>query len=349
MVKPPRFSTFSQPPAHQGLPPHDHLNQINSGFAPSSRHSPHAFPGGPLNNVVYPPPHVPPPRMAPQQYPVISASSAFLGIVPIPDPQQLPYTTWVPPPALSAATSSSSASWSPGSSIVATPSTSVSSLGSPHIDTTPLAAASSKSKLSPVSPPASPPPPAYTLTSPTSARPPLVATTSAPEVRPPPLPVVIPDRSATAPVPDASANLSQPSGNSSQPSSKFVAQAAEARHARSRKPSVAAAPKDLDKIDELDESDPLGLAWHHGGPYEAIKKSVEKDPKLDSSTKVRPFPDFLGIVPSDWCHGRRTTKIRHYNSRDLGRRLVNFSVEGLRRDFEAYCSCSLTGSTRHLV
>ncbi|PCH33907.1 hypothetical protein WOLCODRAFT_141864 [Wolfiporia cocos MD-104 SS10] len=39
---------------------------------------------------------------------------------------------------------------------------------------------------------------------------------------------------------------------------------------RSRRPSVSA-PRDLDRIDELDESDPRGLAWHHGGPYEAIR------------------------------------------------------------------------------
>ena len=28
----------------------------------------------------------------------------------------------------------------------------------------------------------------------------------------------------------------------------------------------------LDRIDELDETDPLGVPWHHGGPYEAIYK-----------------------------------------------------------------------------
>ena len=27
-------------------------------------------------------------------------------------------------------------------------------------------------------------------------------------------------------------------------------------------------------IDELDESNPLGVALHHGGPYEAIQKMV---------------------------------------------------------------------------
>ena len=41
---------------------------------------------------------------------------------------------------------------------------------------------------------------------------------------------------------------------------------------RSRKTS---ATKDLDKIDELDETDPLGFAWHHESPYEAIKKAVD--------------------------------------------------------------------------
>jgi hypothetical protein len=36
--------------------------------------------------------------------------------------------------------------------------------------------------------------------------------------------------------------------------------------------------QDLDKIDELDESNPFGSALHHGGPYEAISKFVEKNP-----------------------------------------------------------------------
>lgn len=32
--------------------------------------------------------------------------------------------------------------------------------------------------------------------------------------------------------------------------------------------------RELDMIDELDESNPLGVALHHGGPYEAIQKMV---------------------------------------------------------------------------
>jgi hypothetical protein len=46
--------------------------------------------------------------------------------------------------------------------------------------------------------------------------------------------------------------------------------------------------RELDRIDELDESDPLGLPWHHKGPYEAInniaKLSVQ-DP-ADKGTYV---------------------------------------------------------------
>lgn len=30
--------------------------------------------------------------------------------------------------------------------------------------------------------------------------------------------------------------------------------------------------RELDMIDELDETNPLGVALHHGGPYEAIQK-----------------------------------------------------------------------------
>ncbi|KXN86777.1 hypothetical protein AN958_09658 [Leucoagaricus sp. SymC.cos] len=35
--------------------------------------------------------------------------------------------------------------------------------------------------------------------------------------------------------------------------------------------------QDLDRIDELDETNPFGRAVHHGGPYEAISKFVQKD------------------------------------------------------------------------
>lgn len=56
---------------------------------------------------------------------------------------------------------------------------------------------------------------------------------------------------------------------------------------RSRKTS-ASAPKDLDKIDELDETDPLGYAWHHESPYEAIRRAVDS-----------------GLVPGDGADHKR--------------------------------------------
>ena len=36
---------------------------------------------------------------------------------------------------------------------------------------------------------------------------------------------------------------------------------------------------ELDRIDELDESSPMGLPFHHDGPYEAILKSLLPEPK----------------------------------------------------------------------
>jgi hypothetical protein len=30
----------------------------------------------------------------------------------------------------------------------------------------------------------------------------------------------------------------------------------------------------LDRIDEMDETDPFGAGWHHGGPYEAIGSNL---------------------------------------------------------------------------
>jgi hypothetical protein len=54
-------------------------------------------------------------------------------------------------------------------------------------------------------------------------------------------------------------------------------------------PRLAPRNAQLDRIDELDETDPLGMPWHHGGPYEAIYK-VTRDrayqaqlEKLDSA------------------------------------------------------------------
>ncbi|KZT75079.1 hypothetical protein DAEQUDRAFT_753706 [Daedalea quercina L-15889] len=42
---------------------------------------------------------------------------------------------------------------------------------------------------------------------------------------------------------------------------------------RSRRPSITA-PRDLDRIDELDETDPRGLAWHHESPYELATRTL---------------------------------------------------------------------------
>jgi hypothetical protein len=33
---------------------------------------------------------------------------------------------------------------------------------------------------------------------------------------------------------------------------------------------------DLDRIDELDETSPLGISLHHGGPYEAAVQAVRR-------------------------------------------------------------------------
>lgn len=47
-----------------------------------------------------------------------------------------------------------------------------------------------------------------------------------------------------------------------------------------KKPTVltAQSARALDMIDELDESNPLGIPLHHGGPYEAIQKIVGSNP-----------------------------------------------------------------------
>ena len=50
--------------------------------------------------------------------------------------------------------------------------------------------------------------------------------------------------------------------------------------------------RELDMIDELDESNPSGVALHHGGPYEAIQKvtasraQVQRTPYAVSLTGI---------------------------------------------------------------
>ncbi|KAI9060531.1 hypothetical protein FKP32DRAFT_1760200 [Trametes sanguinea] len=96
----------------------------------------------------------------------------------------------------------------------------------------------------------------------TAARPSLnPRNASAPELQPPPPPTDLPPRPSTVPI-------------ASTPSSAPSVSAPVAQRKRSKNPSISAAPRDLDKIDELDESDPLGARWHHDGPYEAIMKAA---------------------------------------------------------------------------
>ncbi|KAJ3933533.1 MAG: hypothetical protein NXY57DRAFT_1037523 [Lentinula lateritia] len=49
----------------------------------------------------------------------------------------------------------------------------------------------------------------------------------------------------------------------------------DSRTADPRRNNTDTNPRGLDPIDELDESNPLGLSLHHGGPYEAIRKVTQ--------------------------------------------------------------------------
>ncbi|OSC99434.1 hypothetical protein PYCCODRAFT_1427123 [Trametes coccinea BRFM310] len=143
-------------------------------------------------------------------------------------------------------------------------------------------------------------PPSATQTSTvqsTAARPSLAPrNVSAPELQPPPPPTDLPPRPSTVPI-------------ASTPSSAPSVSAPVAQRKRSKNPSISAPPRDLDKIDELDESDPLGARWHHDGPYEAIMKaapvlypeqSILAQKRNDPSKRkpVQPYDSFsLGVSP----------------------------------------------------
>ncbi|KAI0652087.1 hypothetical protein C8Q79DRAFT_1005316 [Trametes meyenii] len=141
-------------------------------------------------------------------------------------------------------------------------------------------------------PPATPAPAHKTSTVQSAAvRPPITPrNASAPELHEPPPPMDVPPRPSTVPI----ATPPNP------PVSAPVAQ-----RKRSKNPSIAAAPRDLDRIDELDESDPLGFAWHHDGPYEAIAKAASTG-----------FPDQSAAAQKRGEPPKR--KPVHYDSTSLG-------------------------------
>ncbi|KAJ7786115.1 hypothetical protein B0H16DRAFT_1708327 [Mycena metata] len=127
------------------------------------------------------------------------------------------------------------------------------------------------------------PPPDYEILSP--PRPMPFRNDSAPELRhvdPPGLP----HRPATAPILDAP----PPAAKRQQTNDRLRA------------------AYDLDRIDELDESNPLGVAMHHEGPFQAIasvlkgpsalgNQSVHPQPRSTKPPKHGPNGGSLGIVP----------------------------------------------------
>lgn len=120
-----------------------------------------------------------------------------------------------------------------------------------------------------------------------SSRPTIVASVSALELHVPPTRET-PVRANTTPFP---APIPAPASNTS----TDAPNAPPVQKSRSRKPSIATPPRDLDKIDELDETDPLGLQWHNDGPYEAINKVVKGSlgKKSGDGAKI-----FVSLTPS---------------------------------------------------
>ncbi|KAI0639645.1 hypothetical protein C8Q77DRAFT_1152609 [Trametes polyzona] len=279
---------------HSNLPPRLRmLHGADNGPQPPALHSR-------SQSVPYPP-------LAPTDQYILRSTSARVIPVPPPisrasastysqsfreDPRQTasgPYASastaarqrelWQPPPPYTDSESGSSSSSSPQTpasssshlpreaqrSTSSLPPASAYASEKPSAPRTPPSAASQTPSNAQVPPSATSrgSPPAESKTSTvqsTAVRPPInPRNASAPELQPPPPPTDVPPRPSTVPIP----------APSSHPVSAPVAQ-----RKRSKNPSIATAPRDLDRIDELDESDPLGFAWHHDGPYEAIAKAA---------------------------------------------------------------------------
>lgn len=73
---------------------------------------------------------------------------------------------------------------------------------------------------------------------------------------------------------------------------------------RSRRPSITA-PRDLDRIDELDETDPRGLAWHHESPYELVTRTLSQKRKdgdnPDGGNDLSRNERQVSVIPSTGC------------------------------------------------
>ncbi|KAA1468070.1 hypothetical protein DENSPDRAFT_367961 [Dentipellis sp. KUC8613] len=66
--------------------------------------------------------------------------------------------------------------------------------------------------------------------------------------------------------------------DSARPSDRPPDEPGDRPKAKHRRTSSRPPPNDLDRIDELDETDPLGLLYHHDGPYQAIPAVLGQDP-----------------------------------------------------------------------
>ncbi|KAL6310103.1 hypothetical protein BKA93DRAFT_821166 [Sparassis latifolia] len=130
----------------------------------------------------------------------------------------------------------------------------------------PPASAPVPTSLSALTPPSAPAPAPSPIT-PARPFPPSHISAAELRARPPPPAEAALSRSVSAPFPSSS----QPQRTLAHTNSLSPGQI---QPTRSRRPSNAAL--DLDRVDELDETDPRGLAWHHDGPYEAIKRGLSQ-------------------------------------------------------------------------
>ncbi|KIP12552.1 hypothetical protein PHLGIDRAFT_10012 [Phlebiopsis gigantea 11061_1 CR5-6] len=131
-------------------------------------------------------------------------------------------------------------------------------------------------------------------------RPALQANSSAPELHVSP-PRDIPSRPTTVAVPPSSASTAASMANTTSSSEA----APPVKKTRSRKHSAATPPGNLDKIDELDETDPLGLGWHNSGPYDAIPKVSKAKKAATAHGEGRGAKIFAAQAGMDPHHGAR--------------------------------------------
>lgn len=109
--------------------------------------------------------------------------------------------------------------------------------------------------------------------------------------------------------------------NSTNVSPAIPAEKVDNTQSKSQK-SIRGSPRDLDKVDQLDESDPFGFMRHHDGPYQTVNDALTKRAPLAKTPSDQRKPKaqvrFLPLFASaSWLTSRSSSTSHNQPSQRL--------------------------------